>query len=112
MIGFIKDENNFQLNKVFRNNAMLNEIHIDVYPENPATMPTMPFMLLLRAIEKRVIVNNNGNRLILKKNVGGFETHLMNIVLSKMTECYYKTSSDCLEFIANVHNIYYKITVF
>lgn len=112
MIGFIKDENNFQLNKVFRNNAMLKEIHIDVYPENPAYASTMPFMLLLRTIEKKVLVNNDGDRLILKGKFNGFETHFMNIVLSKITECYCKLSNGCAEFIVNVHNIFYKITVF
>lgn len=111
-IGFIKDENNLQLNKVFKNDTMLKKIHIDVYPENPATMSAMPFMLLLRTIEKGVVVNNDGNRLILKKTVEGFETHFMNIILSKMTECYCKMGNGCTEFVINVHNIFYKITVF
>ena len=111
-IGFVKDESNLQFNKVFKNKVMIKDIYIDVYPENPAIAPTIPFMLLLRMVGKKIIVDNNGDRLILNGKVDGIETHFMNIVLSKMTECYYKIGSGYTEFIINVHNIFYKITVF
>lgn len=110
--GLTKDEDNLKLKEVFKDNIKLKEIHIDTYPENPLTATTAPFMLLLRTIEKRVIVSNNGDRLILKKNVDKYETHLMNVLFSKITECYYKICSGYFEFILNIQNIYYRITIF
>ena len=69
-------------------------------------------MLLLRTIEKKVIVSNDEERLILKKNVDKFLTYFMNIPFSKITECYYKTYNGCSEFVLNIQNTYYRITIF
>lgn len=110
--GLINDENNSQLKEVFKNNIRLKEIHIDVYPENPIIVSSAPFMLLLRTIEKKTIVSNDGDRLVLKRNVDKFETYFMNILFSEITECYYKVIDGYSEFILNIQNIYYRITVF
>lgn len=108
--GFIKDENNFQLKEILKNNFKLKEIHIDVYPENPLTSSTKSFMLLLRTIEKNAVVLNDGDRLILSKN-DKYNTCFMNVLFSNITECYYKTLDECFEFILNIQNIYYRVTV-
>jgi hypothetical protein len=111
-LGFTKDEsNNLKLNEVFKDNARLKEIRIDVYPTNPLTSSSIPFMLLLRTIEKKILVKNNGTRFVLKRN-DSYETHLMNILFSEVTECYYKFVDGFFEFILNIQNTYYKITVF
>lgn len=110
--GLINDENNSQLKEVFKNNIILKEIHIDVYSENPLISSSAPFMLLLRTIEKKAIVSNDGDRLIIKKNVDKFETYFMNILFSEIAECYCKVVDGCSEFILNIRNIYYRITVF
>ena len=111
--GFKKDENNnSKLNEVFKDDTKFKEIHIDVYPTNPLTSSSTPFMLLLRTIEKKMLIKNSGNRLVLKKNIDGYDTYFMNVLLSEIKECYYKDSHDFFEFILNIQNIYYKITVF
>lgn len=107
--GFIKDENNSQLKEVFKNNLKLKEIRIDVYPDNPMSLPTS-FMLLLRTCEKNVITSNDGNRLVLKRN-DRYNTHFMNIPFSNVSECFLKIFKNYYEFILNIRNTYYKITV-
>ena len=77
--GFIKDENNFQLKKLLRNNFKIKEIHIDVYPENPIVTSANPFMLLLRTVEKNVVVINYGDRFILNKD-DKYNTYFMNLL--------------------------------
>lgn len=110
--GLTKDENNLKLKEVFKDNIKLKEIHIDTYPENPLIASSAPFMLLLRTIEKKIVVKNDGNRLVLKKNIDKFETHFMNVLFSSISECYYKIIADnYYEFIIKIQNIYYKITV-
>ena len=109
--GFIKDENNTKLNEIFKDNIKLKEIHIDVYPTNPLISSSTPFTLLLRTIEKKMIVKNSGNRLVLKKVVDRYDTYFMNVLLSDITECYYNGSDGYYEFILNIQNIYYRITV-
>lgn len=109
--GFIKDENNLKLKEVFKDNVKLKEIHIDAYPENPLITSSSPFMLLLRTIEKRVIVKNYGHRLVLKKNDKS-DTRFMNVLFSEITECCYKIFDGYSEFILKIQNIYYKITIF
>lgn len=109
--GFAKDENNFQLKETLKNNFKVNEIHIDLLQENPLVTPTKPFMLLLRTIEKNAVVTNDGNRLTLNKK-DKYNTCFMNVLFSSITECYYKISDCCFEFILNVQNIYYRVTVF
>ena len=69
-------------------------------------------MLLSRIIEKKMLVKNSGNRLVLKKNIDGYDTYFMNVLLSEIKECYYKISNGLFEFVLNIRNICYKITVF
>ena len=109
--GFVKDENNFQLKEILKNNLQINEVHIDLLPENPLVTPTKPFVLLLRTIEKNAVVVNNGDRLILNKR-DKYNACFMNILFSNITECYYKISDCCFEFILRIQNIYYRVTVF
>ena len=111
--GLIKDENNLKLKEVFKDRAKLKEIHIDTYPENPLINSSAPFILLLRLIEKKMMISNDGERLILRKIVDNFDTHFMSVLFSGIAECYYKTiSDDCFEFVLNIQNIYYRITIF
>lgn len=111
-LGFVKDEKNTKLNEIFKDNIKLKEIHIDVYPTNPLISSPIPYMLLLRTIEKKMLVKNSGTRLVLKKNVDNYDTHFMNVVLSEIKECYYKSIDGYSEFILNIQNIYYRITIF
>ena len=111
-LGFQKDEDSAKLNETFKDNIKLKEIHIDIYPTNPLVSSPMPYMFLSRTIEKKMLVKNSGNRLVLKKNIDGYDTYFMNILLSEIKECYYKYSDGFLEFILNIQNIYYRITVF
>jgi hypothetical protein len=108
--GMVKDENNSQLKEVFKNNSKLKEIHIDIYPDNPIITSSEPFMLLLRTIENNVITLTDENRLIFQRN-DGYGTYFVNILFSKIAECYYKASEDLFEFVLNIQNIYYRITV-
>ena len=108
--GFIKDENNSQFKEIFKNNLKIKEIHIDIYPNNPMLSST-EFMLLLRTSENNATILNDGNRLILKKN-DQCETYFMNILFSNIKECFLNMAESCNEFIVNVQNLYYKITVF
>ena len=108
-LGFVKDDNSSQLKEVFKDNAHLKEIHIDIYYENPL-VPTTAFMLLLRTLECNATVSNDGNRIILKK-CDKYETNFMNVLCSKITECFIKVSENYSEFVLNIQNIYYKITV-
>lgn len=109
--GMVKDENNSQLKEIFKNNSKLKEVHIDTYPDNPLATSSAPFMLLLRAIESDVSAIIDEDRLILKRN-DKYGTYFMNVLFSKITECYYKISNDLYEFILNVQNVYYRITIF
>ena len=111
-LGFTKDENNIKLNEVFKDNIKFKEIHIDVYPANPLVSSPLPYMLLLRTIEKKMLVKNSGTRLVLKKNIDGYDTYFMNVLLSEIKECYHSISNGFSEFIINIQNIYYRITVF
>lgn len=107
--GFTKDENNLQLKKVFKNNAKLKEMHIDTYPNNPLKS-SKNFMLLLRTYEKNATVVNDDNRLIISRN-DKFGTYVLNIPFSKIRECFYEITEGYSEFILNIQNIYYRITV-
>lgn len=108
--GFAKEENHLRIKEIVKNNNELKEIYIDTYSESPL-IPSTSFMLLLRTFEKNVIVIFDGDRLILKKN-DKQETQLMNVLISRITECFSKICEDYSEFILNIQNIYYKITVF
>ena len=111
-LGFTKDESNTKLNETFKDNIKLKEIHIDVYTANPLVYSSTPHMLLLRTIEKKMLVKNSGTRLVLKKVIEGFDTYFMNVLFSEIKECYYKGSNGFFEFILNIQNIYYRIIVF
>lgn len=111
-LGFTKDEKNTKLNEIFKDNAKLKEVHIDVYSTNPLVSSSTPFMLLLRTIEKKTLVKNSGTRLVLRKNMNYCDSYFMNVVLSEIIECYYKSIDGYSEFILNIQNIYYRITVF
>ena len=78
--GFIKDENNLKLKELLKKNVKLKELHVDVYPDNPLEATQSPFMLLLRIIEKNVMIESNDDRVILKKH-DRYETCLSNILI-------------------------------
>lgn len=106
-----RDSNNVKFKEFFKDGSKLKEVHIDTYFENPLTTNSLPFMLLLRLIEKRIIVSNNGHRLILKKNIDKYDTYFTSILFSEITECYYNKNKVYTEFIFKVQNIYYRVTV-
>lgn len=108
--GLTKDTNNSKLKEVLKYNTKVKEIHIDIYLENPLISSTMPFMLLLRTIEKNVTVGNEDDRLILQRD-DMCNTYLINILFSKITDCFFKISEDFSEFILNIQNVYYRIIV-
>ena len=110
--GFVKDENNTKLNELFKDNTKLKEVHIDCYPTNPLISSPLPYMLLLRTIETKMLVKNSGTRLVFKKNIDGYDTYFMNILLSDIKECFYNISNGFSEFILNIQNVFYRITVF
>lgn len=68
-------------------------------------------MLLLRMIEKNVIVHSDDNRIIFKKK-DKWETCLSDVLFSKIKECFYKISDTCSEYIVNIQNVFYRVTVF
>lgn len=110
-LGFAKREMNLSLNKaesIFK----LKEVYVEVYTENPFDSST-GFMLVLRASEKNAIASLGFDRIVLKKSDTN-ETHMINILASKVNECYYKGCPDYTygEFILNIQNIWYRITVF
>ena len=108
-LSFVKDVNNTQLKRVFKNNIKLKEISIDIYPDNPL-FPSTAFMLLSRLSEKNAIVSVN-DRIVFKKN-DTYKSHFMNVPLSEVSECYYKSMDEYFEFILKIQNIFYRITVF
>lgn len=107
--GFVKDVDNTKLKEILKDNIKIKEIHIDIYSENPLSSSTS-FMLLLRTSEKNAVTSNDGNRLILKKN-DKHNTYIMNVLFSKMTECFFKVSDGYSEFILNIQNIYYRLII-
>lgn len=108
--GLTKDENNSKLKEVLKDNIRLKAIHIDAYPENPLVASSAPFILLLRTIEERATIENDGNRLILKRD-DKFKTYFMNVLFSDITDCFYEILDDHSEFILKIQNIYYRITI-
>lgn len=107
--GFIKEESDLRLKEMIRDKGKLKEVHIDIYPENPL-IPSNSFMLLLRISENNATILIDNDRLIFKRN-DKYETYFMNVLISKITECFSKICEDYSEFILNIQNIYYKITV-
>lgn len=110
--GFEKDKNNNKLKEILRNDVILKEAYIEIYPDNPLAYSSAPFMLLLRTIEKNIVISNDNERLIFKKKIDNYDTCIINILLSEITRCYYKICDNYSEFIVNIQNIYYKITIF
>lgn len=106
--GFVEDVNSSHLKAILKNDLKIKEVHIDIYPE--MTGDTKDYMLLLRTIEKNSIIENDGNRMILTKN-DRLKTQFMNVIISKIVECFYKFSDNCFEFIFKIQNIYYRLTV-
>ena len=107
--GFVKDENCLQLNEIFQNDSYLKEVYIDIYPNNPMIC-SESFELLVRTHNARVVVSNDHTRLVLKK-CDKYDTHIMNILLSSVSECYIKGAEIYRELILKVQNIHYKITI-
>lgn len=107
--GFVREENDFRLKEMIKNKNKLKEVRIDTYSENPL-ISSKPFMLLLRTSEKNVSISIEGDRLIFKKD-DQYETHFMNVLISKITECFSKISEGYSEFILNVQNTYYRIMI-
>lgn len=106
--GFVKEED-FRLKEMIKNEIKLKEIYIDTFPENPF-ISTDSFSLLLRTTEKNVTILIDNNRLVLRRN-DSCKTYLMNVLISKITECFLKISEEYSEFVLNIHNIYYRITI-
>ena len=109
--GFVRRKMNLSLNKsesIFK----LKEVYVEVYQESPFDS-SASFMLALRASEKNATASLGFDRIVLKKNDTN-ETHMINILASKVTDCYYKGCPDYTygEFILNIQNIWYRITVF
>lgn len=109
-ISFVKDENNLQLKKMFENNVNLKELHVDVYPDNPLS-PSTAFMLLFRTSEKNATVSIENDRIVFMRN-DKYKSYFMNLLFSEISECYYKNLESCFEFVLNIRNIYYRITIF
>lgn len=109
--GFVKDENNLQLTKVFSDNTRLKELYIDIYSSNPLVNILHP-MLLLRTFEKNANISNDGTNLIIKQN-DKCETHVLNILFNSINESYFKKNfENSFDFILKCQNIYYKISIF
>lgn len=107
--GFIKEENDLRLKEMIKNKNKLKEVHIDIYPENPLE-PSNSFMLLLRTSERNAKISIDNDRLVFKRNDKN-ETHFMNVLISKITECFSKICDDYSEFILKIQNIYYRVTI-
>lgn len=108
--GYAKDANNVYFNKVFKNNTKLNELYIDVYNENPINHSS-PLMLLLRTHDKNVLIKNEDDRFIVEKN-DKFNTKIINILSSKIEVFYNESSNYYVDFLLNVCNVWYKISIF
>ena len=108
--GFVNEEDYSKLIEIIRNTNRLREVHIDAYPENPL-FSSDSHMLLLRTVEKNARILVEDDRLILKRD-DIYGTYFVNVLISKIKECFSKMTGDCDEYILNIQNIYYKITVF
>lgn len=108
--GFVNEKDYSKLIEIIKNTDRLMEVHIDTYPENPL-LSSDSHMLLLRTVEKRARVLVEDDRLIFKRD-DMYGTHFVNILISKIKECFSKMTEYCSEFILNVQNIYYRIIIF
>ena len=107
--GFVRQEYDCQLQEFLKSYAKLKEVHIDIYSENPL-IPSDTHMLLLRTTEKNASLIVEDNRVIFKKN-DKYGTFFANVLIPKIIECFSKISDDYSEFIINIQNIYYRITI-
>jgi hypothetical protein len=107
--GFVNEKDYSKLIEIIRNTTRLVEVHIDTYPENPL-LSFDSHMLLLRTTEKNARILIEDDRLIFKRN-DIYGTHFVNVLISKIKECFSKMTGDCDEYILNIQNIYYKITI-
>lgn len=109
--GFIKEDVYLYLDKIksLNNSMQLKEVYIDVYQENPLISSSC-FTLILRTFEKNATILVKDGRIIFERN-DVCRTHFVNVIASKITECFSKISDNYYEFILNVQNIYYKITI-
>lgn len=105
--GYVKEENDVRLKEMIKNKDRLKEVHIDIYQDNPLQQSNS-FMLLLRTSENNASILVDNDRLIFKRND---ETYFVNILISKITECFSKICEDYSEFILNIQNIYYRVTI-
>ena len=108
--GFVNEKDYSKLIEIIRNADRLVEVHIDTYPENPL-LSSDSYMLLLRTVEKKARILVEDDRLIFKRD-DIYETHFVNVLISKIKECFSKMTGDCDEYILNIQNIWYRITVF
>lgn len=112
-LGFVEDKIDTYLNKMELDNNIkhLSEVHIDVYPENPLiSSASSCFELMLRTSEKNVLILIDNDRIILKRN-DIYGTHFLNVLIPKIKEFYSKVSDSYLEFILNIHDVYYRINI-
>ena len=107
--GFVKEENELRIKEIIETRNKLKEIHIDIYSENPL-ISSGAFMLLLRMSESNAMVAIDGDRIVLKRD-DKYGTHFMNVLIPKVTECFSKICESYSEYILNIQNVYYKITV-
>lgn len=108
--GFVAEKDYSKLIEIIKNTNRLIEVHIDTYSENPL-LSSDSHMLLLRTVEKRARILVENDRLIFKR-CDIYGTHFVNVLISKIKECFSKMTGDCDEYILNIQNIYYRITVF
>ena len=107
--GFVNEKDYSKLIEIIKNTTRLIEVHIDAYPHNPLVCSDS-HMLLLRTSEKKARILIEGDRLIFKRD-DAYGTHFVNVLISKIKECFSKMTGDCDEYILNIQNIYYKITI-
>ena len=108
--GFVNEKDYSKLIEIINNANRLVEVHIDTYPDNPL-FSSDSHMLLLRTVEKRARILVENDRLIFKRD-DIYGTHFVNVLISKIKECFSKMTGDCDEYILNIQNTYYRITVF
>ena len=107
--GFVAEKDYSKLIEIIRNTNRLIEVHIDTYPENPL-LSSDSHMLLLRTFEKRAKILVEDDRLIFKRD-DIYGTYFVNVLISKIKECYSKMTGVCDEYILNIQDVYYKITI-
>ena len=102
--GFVNEKDYSKLIEIINNANRLVEVHIDTYPDNPL-FSSDSHMLLLRTVEKRARILVENDRLIFKRD-DIYGTHFVNVLISKIKECFSKMTGDCDEYILNIQNTY------